>query len=295
MCGFVCYSWGKTSSGKRRYRCPECETNLTRVRHDNKQRQLHKYFVTWLTGSHAITEIAHELRVSRRHLQRLFSPYWSSRPRPTPPTEPVATIVIDGVRIASDTVCLVMRSLQRILFWAFTKSETSLSWGAVMAIVPPPKFVVSDGQKGIAKALETHWSDTRLQRCLIHFKRGIIKHISLKPKMLASQELLGLTRELLLVKTRRQKRRWLRRYHHWEKRYYQLIQEKTVATEESIRYAKQEGKRSKKWWHTHSALHSAWRAYKEALPHLFTFVGKNHLVPRTTNHVEGGINARIKE
>ena len=32
----------------------------------------------------------------------------------------------------------------------------------------------------------------------------------------------------------------------------------------------------------------------KALPHLFTFVDYPH-VPRTTNHVEGGVNSRLKE
>lgn len=33
---------------------------------------------------------------------------------------------------------------------------------------------------------------------------------------------------------------------------------------------------------------------RNALPHLFTFIDYPH-VPRTTNHVEGGVNSRLKE
>jgi hypothetical protein len=52
--------------------------------------------------------------------------------------------------------------------------------------------------------------------------------------------------------------------------------------------------RKRTWWYTHRNLRAARSLIRNALPHLFTFV-RYPQIPRTTNHVEGGINSRLKE
>lgn len=49
-----------------------------------------------------------------------------------------------------------------------------------------------------------------------------------------------------------------------------------------------------RWWYTHQKLGSARAPIQNALPYLFTFIEMPN-VPRTRNHVEGGVNARLKE
>jgi len=47
-------------------------------------------------------------------------------------------------------------------------------------------------------------------------------------------------------------------------------------------------------WYTHRKIRAARSLIRNALPHLFIFIDHPY-VPRTTNHVEGGVNSRLKE
>lgn len=50
----------------------------------------------------------------------------------------------------------------------------------------------------------------------------------------------------------------------------------------------------KRWWYKHRTLRGMQSHINNALPHLFEYV-RSPQIPRTTNFLEGGINARVKE
>ena len=59
-------------------------------------------------------------------------------------------------------------------------SEASTRWGSLVEDLqdrglPAPKLVVSDGHKGLTKALEK-WPGTRLQRCVKHKSANLLEH-----------------------------------------------------------------------------------------------------------------------
>lgn len=109
--------------------------------------------------------------------------------------------------------------------------------------------------------------------------------ITQRPKTLAGQDLRILVRSLLSVRTRRQKRRWIRRWRGWHRKYQKFLNERSY-------YDPANGKRS--WWYTHRKLRAVRSLIRNSLPDLFAFVGHPE-IPRTSNYVEGGINSRLKE
>jgi hypothetical protein len=105
--------------------------------------------------------------------------------------------------------------------------------------------------------------------------------ISMRPKTEAGRALWQLTRALWDVETTADANRWIKRFHTWEQQYADFLKERSYAPETG------------RWWYTHRTLRAARSHLRNALPHLFTFTVVPG-TPRTSNHVEGGTNARLK-
>ena len=152
--------------------------------------------------------------------------------------------------------------------------------------LPAPDVAVIDGQKGLLAAIPSLWPQTKIQRCLVHIERLARAKLTRQPKTSAGKGLLSLVQGLFTVRTKRQRRRWLRAYRRWERQHATFLKERSDGEPSA-------GKK-RRWWYTHRNIRAARSLIRNALPHLFTFV-RYPQVPRTTNHVEGGINSRLKE
>ena len=69
---------------------------------------------------------------------------------------------------------------KRLLSLRLAVSEASAHWGSLVEDLhnrglPAPKLVVSDGHKGLTKALEK-WPESRLQRCVQHKSANLLEH-----------------------------------------------------------------------------------------------------------------------
>jgi len=156
------------------------------------------------------------------------------------------------------------------------------SWLLFLSILDiKPTVVVCDGQRGLLKAIHSTWPKIMVQRCLIHIVRQASAWLTQHPKTKAGKHLLLLVKELRHIRTRRQKRRWIRKYRKWDKKYTTFLKEKSYSWQG-------------RWWYTHRRLRGTRSLIENAIPDLFRFVS-DPTVPRTSNHVEGGINSRLKE
>ncbi|RLI61255.1 MAG: hypothetical protein DRO88_13280, partial [Promethearchaeia archaeon] len=168
----------------------------------------------------------------------------------------------------------------------FTFRECYDSWVLVFRSLRAqgvePVFVVSDGQKGLFKTLYEVWPKIILQRCIIHVVRQARIWLTQNPKTSAGKELLILIKVILQIRTRRQKRRWIRCYRKWLKKYDVFLKERSYHPV-----------KDNCWWYTHRKLRAVRSLLTNSLEHLFIFV-RYPEVPRTSNHVEGGINSRLK-
>lgn len=279
--------WGKTVAGTQRWLCSFCRGTSIRRNHSTTLRHHEKLFVAWLCRTESLASIAKKYRVSRRTLQRWFEPFWNSAPLPVaPPSLDNQTLILDAVSIEPRSMmALIGRTPKHVVWWLFAETESYNSWNMFCSKVPMPRAAVCDGQRGLFAAIGLHWPSTLFQRCLIHVVRHALAKLTRNPKTLAGQDLRKLVKQLLIIRTRRQKRRWIRRWKHWHSKYNRFLAERSYGNIQNKRRG---------WWYTHKKLRAVRSLIQNSLPHLFTFIGHPE-IPRTSNYVEGGINSRIKE
>lgn len=282
--------WGKTPQGKQRFRCRGCAVSSIRRRPDNRTRLWRQRFISWLTGNAPLTEYAQRYRMSVRTLCRRFQPYWS---QPFIADEKdgggVRIAVLDGTAVVphSTTVLIAQDADRRMpIGWSFVVRERFESWYGFVKTLERrgvhPSVVVCDGQRGLLAAVRTIWPQTLVQRCMVHIHRQSRLWLTRNPKTPAGQELLRLINQLFAIRTRRQKRRWIRTFKRWQRRHWQFLKERSYNPDGSH------------WWYTHRKVRAVRSLLRNALPDLFRHVS-DPTVPRTTNHVEGGVNSRLQE
>lgn len=279
--------YGKTAKGTTRWYCPSCHKSSVRKRSDLTEKYSEKLFSSWTTGNQNLTEIAHGRKISRETLSRRFAKYYHQEISPTIPASLANDVLIcDGIHTDGRfEVVLIVRTKNKPIYWRAVPYESYSTWFSVFSQLPRPKAVVGDGQKGMIAAIYSCWPGIPFQRCIAHVERLVRLRVSCNPTTRAGYELLCLSMGLKTVWARRQKRRWVRSFKRWRKTYKKTIDEKTTIILLSGR---------KSWRYTHGRLHSAYSLITNSIPNLFTYVG-HWDIPRTTNSVEGGINARIKE
>lgn len=278
--------YGYTITNKQRWQCVACAITAIRKRPDITQRHWRAWFIRWLIGTATLRTIAAHTKQTTRSIQNQFCSHWRILPQPPQWTTTSFITVLDGTSLLPRQCVVIIAysiSSPSQIAWVFAERETAPAWSRLLAQLPPPRFVICDGQKGLLKALRIHWPTTIVQRCLIHVIRQSIAWITQHPQTEAGQELLSIVRALSLIHTRRQKRRWLHRFRNWCRRHEQFLAAQTRHPNDTRR-----------WWYTHRKLRRVRTLIVRSLPHLFTFV-RYPEVPRTSNHVEGGINARLHE
>lgn len=279
--------WGKTIVGKQRWRCLSCGVTGVRINPSQLGRHRRKLFVSWLCGTESLAAHAQRRRVERRTLQRWFEPFWTRFPEPQAPSSLEGqSLILDAVSIESRRMmALIGRTPRHVVWWTFAERESHDAWDQFCSSLPRPMAVVGDGQRGLFAATQGRWPSILFQRCLIHVLRIALAKLTLHPKTVAGQHLRMLVKQLPTIRTRRQKRRWIRRWKRWRRRYHRFLTERSYGELRN---------RRRRWWYTHKKLRAVRNLIQNSLPHLFTFIG-HQKIPRTSNHVEGGINARIKE
>ncbi len=112
--------------------------------------------------------------------------------------ETYAIVFLDGfhlkVRMAKRVVSVpVLAALgvapdghKRLLSLRLAVSEASRHWGSLIEDLqnrglPAPELVISDGHKGLTKALEK-WPESRLQRCVVHKCANLLEHCPVHAK-----------------------------------------------------------------------------------------------------------------
>lgn len=278
---------GKTAAGTQRWLCIYCKQSHSLGHDKQKQGRLLDSFVLWLLGRRSQSELAMPDRTWRSKT----SWCWQVVPKLTPIDEIYPIILVDGIRIGA-FVCLIARTPEHVISWCWVFWESSNTWSILLQKIPPPTVVVCDGQKGVLLAIWRLWPKSTIQRCLFHIWQNIRSKLTLHPKTEAGQKLLRLTRDLWQVKTIEQALSWQKQLENWQIEYENFIKARTYNTNP------QSGQQ--KWWYTHKGVRSASRQLAKLLcdNQLFTYIDKTltvETIPRTTNHVEGGINSQIRD
>ena len=279
--------WGFHPSGIRRWRCKICKKNIVWKRKDNRERKRLSLFIQWLTSKVTLNDIARREKMETKTLYRWFANFWADPPKPAF-VLPVRVLVLDATTVVNRKCVLLIAGnndkLQPVS-WFPAVRESGESWhqflSKLLSELIRPLVVVCDGQRGLLKAVHEVWPNAKIQRCLVHIIRQSCNWITQHPKTKAGKELLILVYRLSLLRTKRQKRRWIRAFKYWCRKHHNFLKERTQSPH-------------KRWWYVHKKLRATRSLLHNAIPDLFRYI-TDVSIPKTSNHVEGGMNARIQE
>jgi hypothetical protein len=179
-----------------------------------------------------------------------------------------------------------MDSLTRQVLWfKFIQSETKINYQEGLNYIKEElklevKSVTLDGRKGIKEVFLN--KSIPVQICQFHVQQTILRRITRNPKSDCGKLLKHLATSFI-------KQRWTQSqcqeaYDFIKETYQDYLQESTI------------NPITKRNQYKHRQLRSAIRTIKTNLPYLFT--NQQYLqfqIPNTTNHIDGGINPKIKE
>lgn len=285
-CGTKLQKRGLTTAGTQRWLCVVCSKSATRPRADIARALLLERFVAWLLGKQSQDELPTGATARTWRNQTVWC--WGIAPKPELTGEVPYAVILDGIHVGS-LVCLIARTTGYIIAWHWVLYESSNTWGELLQAIPTPAFAVCDGQKGILLAIARCWPETKIQRCTFHIWLNVRSKLTLSPKTAAGQDCLRLTRALWQIRTEDDVRAWEQRFQAWERQYGDFVKQRT--------YVRDPKPNQRRWWYTHGRLRSAYRQLKKLQDdqQLFTYADNpDPRLPRTTNHMEGGINSQLR-
>ncbi|AZN29819.1 IS1249 family transposase [Flaviflexus salsibiostraticola] len=278
--------YGKTSTGRQRYRCAGCRTS--RVAAIDTSAKDFALFLSFLFSRQRQRDLPGAGRTFRRRTAR----FWQLWPTPEVVDEVHRVIYVDGIHLGRSAVILIASTDTHVVGWYLARSEHSQAWGALLARIAPPQVVVTDGGSGFAKARRAHWPTTKVQRCTFHAFSQVRRQTTTRPRTQAGVELYGLAKALLHVRDNTGAAAWLAAYTQWRATWEAFLAERTrLATGQVVL--------------THQRLVTARSALDTLIrtKTLFTYVDPANFpvdaylhmpLPATNNRIEGGINTQLR-
>lgn len=230
----------------------------------------------------SLSEIAEKKRFSREHLSRRLKECWEMIPEAPVIDTTDDVLVMDAISCGTG-VAFILRAIDHDqTTWGFARQEDATGWFAAMQKVNDiPRALVSDHQKGLRLSASFVFPDVLHQRCQAHIIRQAHVWITKYPKTLAGRTLRVLVLRLSRIEREDEARMWIATFERWSEHFKTFLAEKT------------EGPNGRKWF-THRYLRKAVSLVRGCTDEAFTFTIAPH-TPKTSNHVEGGLNAQLKE
>lgn len=279
---------GYTKLKKQRWRCKKCNVTGLKKRKDVETRNYKKLKEKWLAEFNSLTKLAKKKKMRRETLSRKFSSLTNqTKLNKLKPLPNKLVLILDGKRISGDdNLILSYEYLSKQPFaWLFNERENFDSWFALLNRVKKDyevEAVVSDGQKGLIKAVKIVFGDISHQRCVIHIIRFCLSKLTQKPKTDAGKELRILICDISKIKTKAEVNKWKNSFWKWDEKHKDFLKEKSI------------NPLTNRSWYTHRKLRSVRSHIKNSLDNIFLYI-ENDKIPKTTNYVEGGINSPLSE
>jgi len=86
-----------------------------------------------------------------------------------------------------------------------------------------PKFITTDGERSILRAMKLAWPQAKLQRCLYHLQHEGMRWLRSYPKTEAGKELRALLSQLSRIKTKLEREAFIAGYKDWLTRYRDYV------------------------------------------------------------------------
>ncbi|WP_142031045.1 transposase [Arthrobacter sp. SLBN-112] len=94
--------------------------------------------------------------------------------------------------------------------------------------------MITDGGAAIAAAMSECWSETAVQRCLVHVQRNVRTYLTGRPRTDAGKALLRLGRALTRITTTSKAAAWLGRLNDWHQSYGHLVKAPTYRNASAV-------------------------------------------------------------
>lgn len=292
---------GTTTAGTTRWRCtgPSCGASTVTSYANATTRRHFGYFIDWVTGTASLSTIAATHNLSRRTLTRWFTNFWFIQiPDNTDHNRVYDQVFIDGTYFHKKCL-LVASSIDHVIAWHWCTQEDSFNYGRLFDQIAEPLIVTTDGQAGAIKAIKKHWPNARIQRCLVHVKRNIQGYVTLRPNTAAGKALRRLSLTLLQVTTPEDAATWTIQLQRFHDQFADWLAQRTYRDEVASDAVPAFARTNKSWWYTHYRQRSAYRLLERLYKadQLFVYITPPtgcSAVKSTTNSLEGGINAQLK-
>ena len=274
---------GKTPQGKVRWYCKNCKTTGIRKRGDVRSRRATRLVYEWVLEGKKLKHLAKQEHLTIWHVQKLIH---DALPRIILPKrirtlDPERPLILDAVWIVKRSIAtLIAHDGVHVIDWMFVSRENTETWlGILRGLKGTPLGAVSDAQKGLLSAVSLRFGVIPHQRCIIHVARQARTWLTQHPKYAAGVELLHLVSELGHVKTTEDAVSWNAELDILFESHHDFLKERSHSPEG-------------KWWYTHRKLRGVRSLLLNARSNLFTYLSTP--LPRTSNHLEGGINGPLK-
>jgi hypothetical protein len=241
-----------------------------------------RLLASWMAGMEALSTVARRKKMSREHLSRRLRRRWAQAPLAPIIYSEDDVLVLDAIS-CGDGVAFIIRAIDRPrVTWGFASRENAEAWFvALQKVRGTPRVVVSDHQKGLRLAGSLVFPDVLHQRCQAHVIRQALAWITKYPKTLAGRTLRVLALRLTKINREDEARMWTATLDRWYAHFKPFLFEKTEGL-------------NGRWWYTHRYLRKATSLLLGCVPGVFTFTIAPQ-TPKTSNHVEGGLNSPLKE
>lgn len=280
VCGGDTKRNGTTSSGRQRWRCKFCGASTTQKY--NNEAKLLKQFLDWLLSKKTQAEMG----IADRTFRHLTAQFWDIWPVLPLCDEIHHVVYMDGLWLSRKAVLLIACTDEHVIGCHLARSENSKDWSALMSRIAPPDVLVTDGGGGILKACRAKWQNTRIQCCTFHAFCQVKRYTTIRPNLQAGVELYGISKDLLKVKDLNQAALWLANFSDWCSTWDEFLKERTIIDGRKI--------------YKHERLRKARRSLEKLCQEgtLFTYLDERLLIngslKPTTNTIEGGVNAQIR-
>ena len=279
--------WGVTKQNKQRFRCKFCEVSSIKKRPDQTKRRVEILFERWLLQTETLERLAKHRHTKPSALIQLFKQFWNEKIEPLPYRGNGYCLIVDGLFVGRGYCILIAIDSDGVpITWYSCTKENTTTWETLFERVKnqgvtTPSLIVSDGQKGLLKAIDEVFPSVPQQRCMTHVVRLAQAWLTRFPKTVAGRELRTIVSALYSVTTQGGAENWNKIFNHWCKIHQDFLQEKSIPLGPG------------RPWFTHRKLRAVRSLILGAQKELFTFLSVPN-TPKTTNDVEGGLNSPMK-
>lgn len=273
---------GKTKQGKVRWYCKSCRKSGIKKRPDVTFKKWLVITKKWILDGRKLKHLANDNKVNLGYLQKRINKTLEvyrigEHERKLSDNLP---LILDGFWVVwKRLVVLIAHDTKNVIHWKFVNTENEDTWTSFLnELAGRPYGVVSDAQKGLLKAVRTHFGNIHHQRCIAHITRQSKLWLTKSPRTKAGTDLLLLVESIHKIKDITESERFIKIFGKWLEKYKNFLDEKSYRV----------GSRP---WYTHKKLRATKSLITRALPNMFVYVST--MIPNTTNHLEGGINGPL--